>query len=351
MRNKFGITIIKNLLIAGALVILTTGCTMFNDNLSPCPVKDPSGAEVTFTYKQNMLGADAFDSQVHCIDLYVFDSNGKLVSHTKETDNSLIKQGNYSTTLYLNPGTYQALAYGGLACQDSSFDPLFKSNEQLTINEMKIKLDKKFYTSSDEKDNVVDKLHDLFYGYTSFQVNEETISPVNIDMMKDTNIIHISLQNVSGEPIDVYDFDFTIKDNNGLLDYKNNIISDEDITYLPFRKYNSFYDDSDADNLKSYTAVASFAVSKLSVDNTPKLIVKNNLSEAEDPTVLEIPLINYILLFKEAYHSEMTDQDYLDRENEWNFIFFLDDTKQSWAGVQIIVGDWTVRVDNVKAEN
>ena len=73
----------------------------------------------------------------------------------------------------------------------------------------------------------------------------------------------------------------------------------------------------------------------------PRLTVRNT----EGKTVLSIPFTDYALLVKGNYNRKMTDQEYLDRQDEYNFIFFLD-SNQNWLSASIIVNSWRVVLNN-----
>jgi hypothetical protein len=61
--------------------------------------------------------------------------------------------------------------------------------------------------------------------------------------------------------------------------------------------------------------------------------------------VLSIPLVKYLLL-TEAEGHEMTNQEYLDRQDEYNMTFFLDESMK-WINTSIIINDWVVRFNEL----
>ena len=63
--------------------------------------------------------------------------------------------------------------------------------------------------------------------------------------------------------------------------------------------------------------------------------------------VLSIPLVSYLLLLKSEQFSWMSSQEYLDRENRWSMIFFLDKGDHWWA-VSIVINGWTVRINDIQ---
>lgn len=61
-------------------------------------------------------------------------------------------------------------------------------------------------------------------------------------MMKNTNNIRIVLQQLNGKPVHIDDFEFAITDDNTLFDYKNDLIANGTITYLPYQRRRIFSD-------------------------------------------------------------------------------------------------------------
>ena len=57
---------------------------------------------------------------------------------------------------------------------------------------------------------------------------------VTVPLVKNTNTIRVILQQMDGVTVDVDKFEFTITDDNGLMNYDNKLISDETLTYYPY---------------------------------------------------------------------------------------------------------------------
>ena len=64
-------------------------------------------------------------------------------------------------------------------------------------------------------------------------------------------------------------------------------------------------------------------------------------------TVLSIPLADYALLVKGHYNRQLSDQEYLDRQDEYNLTFFLDEDN-NWASSSIIINSWRVVLSDVE---
>ncbi len=62
---------------------------------------------------------------------------------------------------------------------------------------------------------------------------------------------------------------------------------------------------------------------------------------------MSIPLTRYLLAFRNQYQEQMRPQEYLDRENTWNMIFFLDSDNR-WVQVSIIINDYVVRINDIE---
>jgi hypothetical protein len=68
-------------------------------------------------------------------------------------------------------------------------------------------------------------------------------------------------------------------------------------------------------------------------------------NKEENKKVLSIPIADYALFVKGYYNSQMSAQEYLDRQDEYNMTFFLDEDG-SWLSSSIIVNSWTVVLNN-----
>lgn len=313
--------------------MMFTSCEYIHEDLMPCE----RGVSLRFVYDYNMEYANAFPSKVHCLTLYVYDGEGNYVAtFTEKTD--VLKDENYRMKIDLEPGDYSMVAYGGVACDDRSFtvideptdaaDKLTALSVQMSHNEL----------TSDKL------LHDFFYGKLDVTVEENNYKDETVYMMKNTNNIRIILQQMNGLPVSDEDFTFRIvNDDNTLFANDNSLIENGNITYMPWAQGQRTVGDGEEGSGKVTVAYAEFSTSRLTTGNHPRLIITNN---ATDDEVVNIPLNDYLLLLKSDRYAEMGDQEYLDRENEWSMIFFLD-RNHMWVDAQIIINDWVVRLNNI----
>ena len=84
-------------------------------------------------------------------------------------------------------------------------------------------------------------------------------------------------------------------------------------------------------------AIAELTVARLMTTERPILTITN----AEGKKVLRIPLVDYALLVKGYYNRDMSDQEYLDRQDEYALTFFLDEADE-WIASTIIINSWKV---------
>jgi hypothetical protein len=57
--------------------------------------------------------------------------------------------------------------------------------------------------------------------------------------------------------------------------------------------------------------------------------------------VIRIPLVDYALLYKRLRYEDMPDQEFLDRQDEYNMTFFLDENYR-WINQFIYINSWKV---------
>ena len=182
---------------------------------------------VKFKYDYNMKYADAFANEVKSVTLYAFDNDGKLV-YQKTEEGDVLKQEGYAMDVDMDPGNYHLIAWAGLNDDDSFSVPLV--SQGASIEDLKCRMDR-VYTKSDVEGGIINtKLTSLFHGQVESQsfvtraaINQEIVVP----LVKNTNTVKIILHQMDGVRIPAEDLEFTITDNNGLMDYDNSLMEDE----------------------------------------------------------------------------------------------------------------------------
>lgn len=337
-------------LLGRTLVVLPmagfSSCELVKDDLAECPTP---AVELRFVYDYNLESANSFHKQVDCLSAYFFDSDGRLVSVEQVTDRALLSDEDYRMRPDLPAGTYHVVAYGGMDCEKASFSHVGAITAGDHYTSLHVQLNPECLTAG-EAERERRRLHNHYYGAADFTVDAQNDTRATVEMMRNTNSVQVALQHVSGSPIDCNDFIFAITDDNNDFDHANNLLATGEITYKPWNTENrstGTVGRADSDTDEWHTALAQFTTSRL-VTPKPTSAMLHVLRAEVGDTVLRVPLINYMLLFKnentDAGLGSMGDQEYLDRANSWNFLFFLDDSNgESWDSTRIMINDWEVR--------
>ncbi len=295
--------------------------------------------KVRFRYDYNMKYANAFAHEVNSITLYLIDHSGKVVWQRTEQGEALADE-NYAMDVEVEPGNYHLLAWGGTVDKGS-----FEIPETTVGTDLTCTLNRR--RSADGSAFVDQDIDRLFHGWLASQefVSTEGVYTYTVPLVKNTNNIRLVLQHISGEPVNKDKFLFTITDSNGRMDWDNSLLPDDEITYYAWH-----VEDVEAEieprSSRATTAygaaIAEFTIPRMVVGQEPRLTVTNIVS---GETVFSIPLIDYATLVKGYYNREMSDQEYLDRQDEFNMVFFLDEGDR-WFDAYIYINSWKVVLQN-----
>lgn len=318
--------------------------TVFEDG-DICPIDPPSPLpDATVSYKvrfddsYNMNYADAFSSEIKSLTLFVLDSNSKSLIWTyDETDQEKLKTNNYTIDLPLTPGSYDLVAWCGISGSDPV--PSFALTttpelEKTSIDQLKTKLS----VGKEGADNVIvhsDPLTELHHGILREQVLTKHDTTLVVPLVRNTNNVRVVLQRIDGTDLDASDFDFCVEASNGLMDYDNQLLKDSQREYLAYNKTNK------AGTNNGTVVLAEMSLARMVLDQNMRL-----KATYKDKSLLNIPLIKYALLVKGYYYDTMDDQEFLDRQNDWNFIFFLNENNQ-WEQSNLYINDWHVILNDL----
>lgn len=333
-----------------AALLLLNSCAFMTEEEPDC---NPY-YKVRFRFDRNMLYADAFSSQVGEVDLYVFDTDGKLVWKGHDEGEALAREG-YMMDLPVEPGTYDFVAWCHNRHEKAAGFSLNEGNDPTHISHLKMKMDRKYDAA--QAHSTTD-LHALFHGKLTACELPDTWGThiITIPLTKDTNSIKIQLVHLSGKDIDVKDFDIKITDNNGYLDHDNSFLDDEHIEYRPWAVDNgnvsmvlptpSAEDDGSNAPLFSksrsatnaQTIFAQFTTSRLQTSRNPKITI---IRKSDGRKVVNVPVNDFFLAVKGYYNRPMDDDEYLDRQDDYNLTFFMNDDG-TWYSSVIDVLSWRI---------
>lgn len=306
--------------------------------------------KVGFTYDKNMKFADAFASEVKSVTLYAFDTGGRFVRSFNSSVAAMASNG-YQMDVDLDPGQYKLIAWGGLNDGMNSFSvPTLSPGDPMTALTNTVR----------REAGVVKEIDQLYYGAADVSFpDEEGVHSVTVPLMKDTNRIKIILQSLSGTILDVEDFKFYITSEDGKMNFDNSLMSDEVLTYQPY-----FMQAGSAEVITRAEEEGEGEVQQLGMVmaelNTARL-VKDwqtrtwlHITNAEGKNIITVPLIDMFLLIKGKYGQNMSDQEFLDRQDDFNMTFFLYDSysgegepEHEWMSSEIIINSWKVILQDV----
>lgn len=298
---------------------------------------------IRFKYDYNIKFADAFANEVNSVALYIFDQNNTLIEEITTTDKEALSSGSFEIPLELEPGRYTLLAWGGLM-NEESFDMLANTKIGTTkLEELQVKMHRKH---NDNGEATVDEdLLPLYHGTMTLEVVDKPGTYTEtMSLVKDTNSIRILLHEMSGHDVDADKFRFEIHDSNGLYDWDNTLLDDEQIIY------EAWYQTTGSADMEEYStrtvtevnvALAELTIGRMRAEESPILHIKSR-ETGED--VVRLPLADYALLVKGYYRESMSDQEYLDRQDEYSLTLFLDEGE--WVSSMIYINSWRVVIND-----
>ena len=319
---------------------------------------------VRFCFDMNMSYADAFAARVNSVRLYIFDSaTGQLVDVCDEAGEALAR-ADYRMEIEVQPGDYDLIAWCGLEGNDD----LFALPAEVAVRE---DAHCRMARDYDEGGRAVQRrwLPSLFHGRASAVLPEEYGEyEVTVPLIKNTNNINLSMQHVAGQPLTADMFTVTLTDSNGHMAHDNSLTDDEAVDYYPWHVADGTVDiggdnaarstrstrgtradgenaengggngETDGETLNYFMAEISTA--RLMADRSPRINITDN---ATGKLLYSIPIVDWALEFRSAQHGSMGEQEYLDREDQYNVMLYLDNKDDSgWLASSIYINGWRV---------
>lgn len=318
--NKLTYKVITCMLAAGIL-FAAAGCQMVFDDQDPCV----RGIRLKLYYDYNMKYADAFPAEVKNVSVYVSDHETGAPITQLHVPVGSVKEHEFEVNLdYLPAGRYDFLIW----C-------FGETTEYFTINPTKAEeahpRDNTCLMNEDT-DNPNHQSHDigrLYHGeFTNADCSKENeIVTIDVPLIKNTNVVHLVLQHLDGTYLDPEQFDISLESDNGHMNHENDLIRGNLRVYHPYlvRSGTTDMEDFMGNDSRAITSasalVAEHTIGRIVKDNSVTLRVRNTDTGEE---IINIPFIDYALLVKGKGPRPMTDQEYLDRQDEYSMVFFLD---------------------------
>lgn len=317
-----------------AAVVAMTSCEGIYTDRTDCP----TGLTLYFRHDYNMAYVNTFHKRNDCLTVYVYDSEGNLVKSCTESGEVLADEDYHMDIEDLPAGNYNIIAYGGMFCERSSFKLTDYSARSIPqkMSDIYVELNHDNLTSNKQ-------LHNHFHGKKLVAMEGDYVQDT-VYMVKNTNNIRIVLQQAQGDPLVASNFTFAITDDNTLMDHKNSVVPNGTVTYSPWTMGEEVIGSTNQNETPTSVAYAEFSTARIMAGSGSRLTVTNN---ENGNVVLSIPLDRYLLLLRSELYADMPAQEYLDREDEWSMVFFLDSGLR-WINTHIVINNWTVRLNHIE---
>ena len=347
MKNISKLLHLKSAILLAAFALMLSACDrLVYDDEGDCVVN----YRLRFVYDMNLKWADAFPSEVHSVHLYAFDSNGLFVKEFTANGEEVDSE-DYRMQLELNPGKYTLVAWCGMENEgvtEKSFTVPVPVAGQTRIDELTCALNVKADSSSTNYSDTM--LNFLYHGIQEVDLPKVYHGDFEytIYLTKDTNHIRIILQQLSGEDMDPADFEFRIEEANGLMGYDNRMLGTQPVEYRPWDVLSdeAGIGGQQSDLVYAKGVIADLSTSRLMANHQNDMMLTIT---SDDTLVAQVPLLQYALMSRDyyvmAYGHSMSEQEFLDRQDEYLFTFFLDESKR-WTEMHIQILSWRVVVTN-----
>lgn len=179
-----------------------------------------------------------------------------------------------------------------------------------------------------------------------------------MSLVKNTNNIRIVVAQVnqSDGPVTraltAETFKCEIYDDNGYMNYDNSLLDDNLLTYKPFvvepETVSSRAFSEAGEPAEEYKSVVSeISVARLMADKTPELTIKN--SKTQETLFHVSNLVKYLekLQLEKYKDRHYTLQEYLDREDAYSMIIFVDE-KLALIKTVIDINDWIIQINDIE---
>lgn len=311
-------------LVASAL----TGC--IKEDFSECP----NEYELKIIFDRNMLFADAFAAQVKSVDIKVFNSETGREVYAFSDKGEALKEEDYKISLPIAPGSYDILCWGGMA-EGNSFRHADPAANLLECHNVLLNTENGISNR---------RLNNLYHGLSRnivFTDNNNSGSmetqTTTIYLTKNTNRINILLHNLDGSELHESDFTFSITSHNAEMAFDNSLSAGKVVKYLPWHISPIIHETNGADSAVQSAVAAEMSVGRLIAKADSRLDVYRT---SDGERIISIPLEDNLLLYKGEYHSSMTDQEYLDRQNDYTITFILDKNNNWDKAAMIYINNW-----------
>ncbi|MCH5327447.1 MAG: FimB/Mfa2 family fimbrial subunit [Coprobacter sp.] len=320
----------------------------------PEPDDELGNYYVRFIFDKNMQFVDGFSRQVKSVDLYVFDPSGAFVTKYHEDGVPLTAPDYLMELTDLPAGEYEFVAWCGLTNNNGHFtvpgDTEISRNYQ-TVCTMSTSADALHAAYQNQN------LSPLFHGRNANATYVEKHSEKQIqdvELTKNTNNVSLTLQHRDGLEFAKNRFAVTMVDRNDVMKHDNSISDDaQEVEYRPYRTVIGNAAISRAASTRADVGAGStvgnymqveLSTARLMADHNPVIVVRD--TENNNKVIFSIPLVKWALQFRNSNYKDMDNQEYLDREDHYNLMLWLDSREDDgWFSAGFDIFDWHVVED------
>lgn len=316
--------------------VLTGGC--IREDFAECK----NSYDLRLVFDRNMLYTDAFASQVRSVDVKVFDSSTGREVYSYADSGAALAQADYRVALPIPPGTYDILCWAGMA-EGDSFGYALPAADML--QQHNVALNTENGVSGRRLNNLY---HGLTRGVTFVSGNSlghDQNQTTTVYLTKNTNRVCVMLHNLDGTELDESGFTFSITSGNALMNFDNTLDPAGRVTYRPWHVTPIMLETETKSETKTETKsepvqaalAAEISMARLVPDGNSRLDVYRT---ADGERIISVPLERNLLLYKGEYHSMMSDQEYLDRQDDYTITFILDRNNNWDRAAMIYINNW-----------
>ena len=307
------------------------------------------GYYLEFVYDMNMDYADAFAAKVSSVSVYAFDAATKELVRVYSDQGEALGREGYRMKLDLAPGSYEFVAWCGLADNEGHFTV---PGDVRRPEEIGCTLSREH--DAEGRAFVEKDLHALFHGKIAAVLPDDLREHTyTVPLIKNTNNINLSIQDISGKAIDPERFDIRFIARNGAMAFDNTLLEDEEIDFLPYVKRNgtASVEGSGTDDPVSQNdlIVTEMSTARLVAGQEPTIEI---FDKKAGSILYSIPLVKWALMLKSQQYRSMGDQEYLDREDEYNVILYvrgedevIPEDPEYYLAVSIMINSWRLVIN------
>lgn len=196
----------------------------------------------------------------------------------------------------------------------------------------------------DEQQAVARELLGLFHGEMTLEIPQGGATEQVMPLVKNTDKIRFVIidTNRGTNELATGDFEMQVTTANGDLAYDNAPITNETIRWQPY--YTAVETLKGATSATTYQALCSELNTLRLIDGTGGRL-KVRFSQEETP-FLDVDLTAFLCLTQIESHK-LSAQEYLDRQDEYVVMVYVDTMGGKAHCLEVIVNDWVIRLDDL----